>query len=595
MSDESTARLNTLWGRLLVEELARCGVDFVCISPGSRSTPLTAAVARHGRIESAVWLDERGAAFHALGRARATGRPAAVICTSGTAVANYLPAAVEASQDCVPLLILTADRPPELIDAGANQAIRQPGIFGDYVRWSATLPAPDEGVPARAVLSTIDQAVHRALGPPAGPVHINCMFREPLEPVGDLPWPDDLPARWREGRGPLTAYARPETGPDAESLEHTARIVSAAHRGLVVIGSLPAERDREAAAVLSERLGWPVAADIRSGLRLGAGPSGRVAHIDQILMSVKVREAFTPDVILHLGSQPVSKRLAQALAAQPDTAVISVQEHPFRRDPEHRVAHRLQSDIGRFCDELGGRVASGSTTGAGAWGARLRGLSERAGAAIDAFVATAPFGEIAAARLVSREIPAGHGLFLANSMPIRDMEMFADTTGPRPRIAANRGASGIDGTVSAAAGFACGIGRPATLMTGDLSLLHDLTALIRLRALPQPLVIVVLNNSGGGIFHFLPIARQPELLDPWFTAPHDVDFAGVRALFGIPFHRPASAAEFSGVYREACASGAPAIIEVRSARGANLAAHRTLGEVIVSAVEAGGNGDSSDF
>ena len=585
MNREGTARLNTLWGRLLVEELARCGVDFACVSPGSRSTPLTAAVAGSGRVEGAVWLDERGAAFHALGRARATGRPAALICTSGTAVANYLPAVVEASQDCVPLLILTADRPPELIDAGANQAIRQPGIFGDYVRWSATLPAPDEGVPARAVLSTVDQALHRALGPPAGPVHLNCMFREPLEPAGDPPWPGDLPARWREGHRPLTNYARPRAVPEDGDLERIAAAMAAAARGLLVIGDLPSDRDRRAAAALAEHLGWPLAADIRSGLRLGAGPSGRIPHIDQILLSTKARAAFAPDVVLHLGGQPVSKRLAQALAALPDAALISVQEHPFRHDPEHRISWRVQADLSRFCELLAERVASGAAAQAGRWGTPLREWSERAGGAIDAFLSALPLGEIAAARIVSREIPAGHGLFLGNSMPVRDMEMFADATGARVRVAANRGASGIDGTVATAAGFACGLGRPATLMVGDLSLLHDLTALIHLRSLPQPLVIVALNNNGGGIFHFLPIAAQPELLDPWFTAPHDVDLSGIRGLFGIPVHRPASAAEFTSVYREACASGATAIIEVRTERNANLAAHRAVGEAVVAAIE----------
>ena len=209
-----------------------------------------------------------------------------------------------------------------------------------------------------------------------------------------------------------------------------------------------------------------------------------------------------------------------------------------------------------------------------------------AGTVIDDFVASAPFGEIAAARIVSRAIPVGHGLFLGNSMPIRDMEMFGGTGGPRPEVAANRGASGIDGVVSTAAGFACGLGRPATLMIGDLSLLHDLTALIHLRALPQPLIIVVLNNGGGGIFQFLPIARHPDLLDPWFTSPHDVEFSGIQRLFGIPCHRPATPAEFVTVYREACASGAPAIIEVRTDRAENLAAHRALGESVVAAIEA---------
>ena len=167
-------------------------------------------------------------------------------------MANYLPAVIEASQDGVPLVVVTADRPPELIDAGANQAIRQPGIFGDYLRWSFTLPAPDAGISGRLVLSTVDQALHRALGPPAGPVHINCMFREPLEPVGEEPWPDDIPLRWRKGSGPLTVYARPETAPDAGSLERIAATVAASRRGLVVIGNLPKERDREAAAALAD-------------------------------------------------------------------------------------------------------------------------------------------------------------------------------------------------------------------------------------------------------------------------------------------------------------------------------------------------------
>jgi len=586
MSRESTARLNTLWGRLLVEELARCGVTFVCVSPGSRSTPLTAAVAGSGRIASAIWLDERGAAFHALGHARATGRPAALICTSGTAVANYLPAVIEASQDAVPLVVVTADRPPELIDAGANQAIRQPGIFGDYVRWSFSLPAPDAEITGRLVLSTVDQALHRALGPPAGPVHINCMFREPLEPIGAEPWPIDIPQRWREGSGPLTVYARPETGPDAGSLERIAATITAARRGLVVIGSLPKERDREAAAAFSERLGWPVAADIRSGLRLGPGPTNRVPCLDQLLLSPRVRSSFTPDVVLHVGGQTISKRLAQALAALPDATVISVREHPFRDDPEHRVAIRVQSDIARFYELLVGQIDPSLTAAAGAWGTRLCELSALAEACIAGFVASAPFGEIAAARIVSREIPSGHGLFLANSMPIRDMEMFAASSGPRPIVAANRGASGIDGIVSTAAGFTCGLGRPATLMIGDLSLLHDLNALVQLRALPQPLVIVVLNNGGGGIFHFLPIAGHPGLLDPWFTAPHDVDLGAIQGLVGIPCHRPATAAEFTSIYREACAGGASAIIEVRTDRAENLAAHRALGEAIVAAVEA---------
>ncbi len=586
MSLESTARLNTLWGRLLVEELARCGVAFVCVSPGSRSTPLTAAVAGSGRLESAIWLDERGAAFHALGRARATGRPAALVCTSGTAVANYLPAVIEASQDGVPLVVVTADRPPELIDTGANQAIRQPGIFGDYVRWSFSLPAPDADISGRLVLSTVDQALHRALGPPAGPVHINCMFREPLEPVVVESWPDDIPRRWRQGSGPLTVYAHPEAAPDAESLERIAATITAARRGLVVIGSLFKERDREAAAALSEQLGWPVAADIRSGLRLGPGPANRVPCLDQILLSPQVRSSLTPDVVLHLGGRTISKRLAQALAALPDAAVISVREASLPRRPRtprrnprairHRTllriarrAHRPAHHGSRGC--LGDAIAR--TFGAGG------------GVASTALSLRPPLAR--SRRHVSCRGRSPRATDCSWETACRSATWRCSRAPPARAypVAANRGASGIDGIVASAAGFACGLGRPATLMIGDLSLLHDLNALVHLRALPQPLVIVVLNNRGGGIFQFLPIARHPELLDPWFTAPHDVGFSGIQGLFGIPCHCPASAAEFTAVYRAACASGAPAIIEVRTDRAENLAAHRALGEAIVAAVE----------
>ena len=580
MTAPETARLATLWGRLLVEELARCGVTHACISPGSRSTPLTAAAVRSERLACTLWLDERGAAYHALGIARATGRPAALVCTSGTAAANYLPAVVEAAQDGVPLLVLTADRPPELLDTGANQAIRQSGIFGGFVRWAFDLPVPDPGFPAAALLSTVDHAVHRALGPPAGPVHLNCMFREPLGPTGDEPWPADVPERWRAGDRPLTAYARPGGDPAAAAVAAVAAALREARRGLLLVGQLPTAADRAAAARLAGRLGWPVAADVRSGLRLGAAPATLVPHLDQLLLAPGLREAFAPDVVLHLGAQPVSKRLAQALAARPPAARIAVQENPFRSDPDHAVSLRLDASPGRLCELL---LAEGLAGEGGSWGAGLAAASARAGEQIDRFVAGAPLGEIAVARLVSRELPDGHGLFLGNSMPIRDMDMYGAVRAGAVPVAANRGASGIDGTVSTAAGFAQGLGAPATLVAGDLTVLHDLNALGELGVLARPLVVVLVNNGGGGIFHFLPIAAQGDLLDPWFTAPQTVNFGGVAQLFGIPHHRPGSAGEFVAAYREACAAGKPAVIEVRSDRVENLAAHRELGERIAAA------------
>ena len=255
----------------MIEELVRNGVSSFCISPGSRSTPLAAAAARHPGARTVVHYDERGASFFALGQARGSGRPAVMICTSGTAVANCLPAVVEASMDMIPLIVLTADRPPELRDTGANQTIDQSQLFGNHVLWQADLPCPDDKLDPTYRLTTIDQAVYRAQNMPAGPVHLNCMFREPLEPLPS----DDCRAvlsesieNWKAGSKPYTNYASPIVTPDTDTLKEYAGIINDASCGLLLVGSLHSEKDSQAVRLLSKHLGWPTLPDIRSGLRL---------------------------------------------------------------------------------------------------------------------------------------------------------------------------------------------------------------------------------------------------------------------------------------------------------------------------------------
>src|ERR671920_355220 len=279
--NRETPRANRLWANLIVEELVRCGVDFFCVAPGSRSTPLVAALAANDRARSLVHFDERGTAFAALGYARATGRPAAWITTSGTAVANGLPAVVEASTDGVPMILLTADRPPELRQTGANQTIDQPDIFGDFVRWRFDLPAPDPGMDPAMVLTTVDQAAYRAGRAPHGPVYLNLMFREPF-----LSDPEDEhvlsgPSSWAQSDEPYTRYAATKSAVDWMGIQGLWETLRPVRRGLVVAGRLASRKQGEAVMRLADALGWPLLPDIGSQVRLGV--VGLASHYDALL------------------------------------------------------------------------------------------------------------------------------------------------------------------------------------------------------------------------------------------------------------------------------------------------------------------------
>ncbi len=586
MTLSGVPNINHLWAGLLIEELVRGGVAFFVLASGSRSTPLATAVARHPTARHVVHVDERGAAFAALGYGRATGRPAGWITTSGTAVANGLPAVVEASESRVPLLLLTADRPPERRATGANQTVDQVKIFGGFVRWQFDLPAPSVEVPPQMVLTTAAQAVWRARRAPAGPVHLNCMFRKPLAPDPDG---SDLtgyaaPLRaWAEAEAPYTTYAAAPAAPPEEVVDAVWNALRGAERGLVVAGRLDTRREAEAVRRLAEKLRWPLLPDVASQLRLGAG--AEAAYFDGVLTSAPFQAAHAPEAVLHLGGRSLSKRLREFIDAHPPAVYAVAVDAPDRLDPDHRVTHRAEAGVEAFCAALAER-ATASAKGK-AWQERWHGASARAGAVLDAFDADAEaLSEPLVARLVARHLPAGHGLFLASSMPVRDVNRFAAPDGAAPvRVAANRGASGIDGTVASAAGFALGLKAPVTLVIGDLALLHDLNGLALLHA--APVVAIVINNDGGGIFSFLPIAKHADVFEPFFATPHGRSFEHAAALFGLPYHRPDSKTAFVEAYRAACASGRSALIEVRTDRGENLHLHQRLEVRIAEAVAQG--------
>lgn len=585
MRDEEGFSLNTFWGRLIVEELVRNGVTYFVVSPGSRSTPLTAAVAVHPTADAIIAYDERGAAFHAVGYARATGNPAVLICTSGTAVANYLPAIVEADADRLPLIVLSADRPPELRGTGANQTITQPGMFANYARQQIDLPPPDRAIAPEFVLTTVDQAVQQARRQPAGPVHLNCMFRKPLDPITaepDATYTAGI-AAWQAGQQPYTSVAHTVVAPPGGVTRALATILNEVERGVLVIGRIDTPPEREAVATLVRKLNWPVFADITSGLRLGSELPNLIPYFDHVLLG----DLPEPDAILHIGGQLVSKRYQQWVAGIRPKNHILIAPHPYRHDPDHTLTARYEADLLTLDWTVTPHLdPAHDPTWLSQWVTR----NDLVKQLLDHAASESPLSEIAIARSVSRLISAESALWIGSSMPIRDMDMYAaadaaadSTTVP---VASNRGASGIDGTIASATGFAVGLDRPVTLLCGDLTFMHDLSSLTLLRTLEQQLIIIVINNQGGGIFHFLPIAANERVFEPWFGTPHDYTFGPIAAAFGLDYHQPETVAAFKQAYRSAETSARHTLIEIRTDRETNSAQHRALTDQIRTALHA---------
>ena len=580
MNPKSYENMNHLTASLLVEELVRNGVTFFCLSPGSRSTPLAAAVAAHEGTTDVVHFDERGAAYHALGYAKATGKPAALVCTSGTAAANYMPAVVEASASYVPLVVLTADRPPELLDCGANQAIDQHRLYGGYVRWSATVPCPDLAIDPTVLLTTVDQAVYRAVRGPRGPVHLNCMFREPLAPTPDglaMEGYLDSLTRWLAGDAPYTAWHLPKVSLSSEAQGAFIQTVTDAERGWLVVGALACEGESAAALGLAKALGWPVFAEVTSGLRLRASGAPIIHHLDVLLRDGTLMERCVPGFVLHIGGPVVSKELPAFLGTVRPHYVV-VNNHPRRQDPGNLVTQRIESDIAGFCSWLSASIRHGDM---GAERKALVAASNAVGDAIDAYLEEeGGLNEAFVARAVSRHRPSGSALFLGNSMAIRDMGAYGVPSSGPLRVAANRGASGIDGNIATAAGYAKGCALPTTVVLGDLAALHDLNSLALLRDISVPFVLIVVNNDGGGIFSFLPVASSFEPFERYFGTPHGLTFSAAAELFGISYVRPTSAEEFVEAYTGALDASGPVLIEVRTERADNLRTHEALAAAI---------------
>lgn len=562
----------------LVDELARCGMTHAVTCPGSRDAPLVLALAAHERIEAVSVIDERAAGFVALGLAKASGRPVALTCTSGTAAANFLPAVAEAWEARVPLVVLTADRPPELRGVGAGQAIDQLKLFGTFAKWFCEVgnhePTRDTAIHLRQLAC---RAYATAAGGRPGPVHLNVPLREPLAPVRE----EVDPAVWAgrpDGR-PWTAVSEARRVPDEATVARLAELVAAAPRGVIVAGAdLARWAPAAAVARLAATAGWPVLAEPTSGLR--CGPHDRshvVAHYDGLVRDEAFAADHGPELVLRLGDAPTSKPLRAWLAR---ARQVVVDPHASWHEPTRVADELVVADAEATCAALAAALEARGTDRDEGWLASWR-AADDAAAAVVAEALAGRASEPGAYTALAPALRDGDTVWVASSMPIRDLESYLPALGADVLVLANRGANGIDGTVASALGAALARGGRTYLLCGELALVHDLGGLAAAARAGLELTIVCVNNDGGGIFGFLPVAEHadPDRLREHIVTPAGVDLERVAALAGLP-HRPASTPE---EIRAAVAAG-PALVEVRTDRDANVAFHRELNARIAAAV-----------
>jgi 2-succinyl-5-enolpyruvyl-6-hydroxy-3-cyclohexene-1-carboxylate synthase len=597
--------------RAFVDELARCGLRHACTSPGSRCTPLTLSLAREPRLRCHSHIDERCSGFFAVGLAKATGVPAAVTCTSGTAVAELLPAAIEAHEAGVPLLILTADRPPELRESGAGQTIDQLKLFGGAAKWFFEVGTHEAGEERLRWMRTLAcRAYWHTLDGRPGVVHLNFPLREPLviDERGE-PAPEDT---GRPDGHPLVTcspsrLAAPE---DARSL---ARALAAHPRGVVVAGRY--ERDTalgEAAAAFCAAAGWPLLADPLSGARRG---EAAVAHYDALLRHGPFAASVAPKIVLRVGDLPTSKPLRAWLAGLRDVPQATLDQEGGWQDPDAVLCRRFALEPATALR----RLVDAAPVADPDWLQSWRSADERAAEALLGVLGAGGLSEPAVATELGVLLPAHAMLFVASSMPVRDIESFWPVRPDPPRVLCNRGANGIDGTVSSAFGAAAASEHPVVLLIGDVALAHDIGGLLAARRLQVALTIVLIDNGGGGIFDFLPVADTPlaraagtndrepqpagerptesaaprgdpaeeDIYTRHIATPTGLDFAQAARLYGLEHERVSDVLSFRAALERALSERPrrAGIIEVRSDRAENVALHRRAWEAVAGVLD----------
>ncbi len=570
----SDANLNQLWARALLEELVRGGVRHAVVCPGSRSTPLALACHRVEGLKSWSVIDERSAGFFALGMSKHSRAPTVLIATSGTAGAHFYPAVIEAAMANVPLVVLTADRPLELQGWGAPQTIPQARLFGEFARLFGDVGLPEASDVALTHLrATAARAVAASLRAPRGTVHLNVPFREPLAPTPEPFGEERLSALAREGRpGALTtAIIPPARQPAPQAIDEVRRRIASTEKGLIVCG--PRDEDdgfAEAITALSHATGYPVIAEAVSQARYGGG-AGTLSLYDAILRHAPFAQAHRPELVLRFGGGLTPKGPQQWLDAS-GAHIVLFSDDGALFDPSHRAAHVIEGSAVAACEAL----SRGQSRGLGRWAQGFLNAERLARNALEeAFAEQSALTDPRISREVVAALPSGANLFISSSMPIRDVDAFAPGSALPLRVLSNRGANGIDGIVSSALGVAAVSGRPTVLLTGDVAFLHDVGGLLTARRHKLSLTVVVVNNDGGGIFSFLPIAKTTEHFEPLFGTPHGVDLSHAAALYGANLHRPDSPSALRAAVKAGLESGLH-LVEVQTDRTDNVEQHRQL-------------------
>lgn len=584
---------NSLWCSVLAGTLHRCGVRHAVVSPGSRSAPLVFAFASHPGIETIPILDERSAAFFALGLSKQTSSaqsapasPVALVCTSGTAAANLFPAIIEARESAVPLIVITADRPPEMRECGSGQTIDQQKLYGSHVNWYHELAVPAPSLELlRYLRQTLAHACERATTPERGPVHLNAPFRDPLPPIKDdtaLHLREKIDSAFfahLEKTPPETPPGSSGAGDSPVSEKHlqAAPALAAAPataRAIIVAGPGATAAD---VAPLAAHSAMPVLADALSEMRHLAddGSMVRVAAYDAILRNGALARALAPELVLCIGGWPTGKSL-RAWIEKHDPEIHMVAPAARNRDPLHGRTRRLQP------------ARPGLATPAAAYRDVWRRAEAAARASLDASldaIADTDLFEPCAAWLLAKHLPDATQLFVASSMPVRDAETFWPANNRGIRFHYNRGANGIDGTLSTALGVAHGNPRPVVLLTGDLSLLHDTNGFLSARRVNGSLTIVLVNNNGGGIFEHLPVAEFDPPFEEYFATPQNIDFAGLCATYGVEHLPVESWSRFVQLVATLPQRGVR-VLEIRTDRKRDAARRKTLIEQAAAAAGA---------
>ncbi|MEN2768326.1 2-succinyl-5-enolpyruvyl-6-hydroxy-3-cyclohexene-1-carboxylic-acid synthase [Ornithinibacillus xuwenensis] len=557
-----------------VDELAKSGLTDVVISPGSRSTPLAMTFAEHPDIKEWVIIDERSAGFFGLGLAKQTNRPVALVCSSGTAAANYFPAIIEAYQSRVPLIALTADRPHELRDVGAPQAIDQLKLYGDYVKDFHEMALPEStGTMINYVRTKAARAIHEAMSGNSGPVHLNFPFREPLIPDFSIEnlWGEPLADPyhvWHDGRKKL---------PEALVKQLSEKLQST-KKGVIVCGPQIDEELGEVITLLAEKWGLPILADPLSQIRTGSHSKANIIEgYDAFLRNQEIRNLLKPDYIIRFGAMPVSKAYLFYVKENPGAQQYVVENHLGYREPVGNSTEFIFADPILLCSDLIEASAT-DTIRDGEWlplWNKLNSIAKQY--TLHASDTTLTEGE--AVRRLLEVIPDKSSLYVGNSMAIRDVDTFLLSTSKSIKLLANRGANGIDGMVSSGIGAASS-GIPVTLLLGDLSFFHDLNGLLAAKHYHINITILVINNNGGGIFSFLPQATSEKHFEALFGTPLNIDFQKAIEMYGGSYHTPQQADDLNDVLLECYQEEGLSVIEVKTDRNENLQWHRELWEAI---------------